>query len=385
MISRPCPICSAPESSLLFENKMVSIGQFDMSYEVHRCDRCNFHFAGKLPPISQYIAYYREASKYDVLTKVAPLDQIRIAEAVRFVNEWISERTYALDLGCGSGAFLASMRDAGWSAVAGLDPAPNAAAKAKELFDLSSVYAGDLRHLDDHVDISTADLVCLMAVLEHLPEFRGDLEGLIEKMRPGACLLLEVPAIERFSHTKGEPFGEFSIEHIQYFSKASVRNLMNRLDLSIVAEHYQELPSAGTGSIFVIARRDSSASGTSRLSEFSKEPTASFDEYIKISESLLKAAIDRLPLDSFILYGAGSHSARLIPRLSAKIRNNIVAIVDSNINLSGKRFGQWDVRSPDLLSTMPDVPIVISSFRSQSEIRNMLSTKVTNPLILLYE
>ena len=82
MESRACPVCLSTKATSLFANHLVTIGEFDMSCEVGRCQACGFHFAYRLPPASQYGAYYKAASKYDVASSVSALDRLRIDAAV---------------------------------------------------------------------------------------------------------------------------------------------------------------------------------------------------------------------------------------------------------------------------------------------------------------
>jgi len=384
MISRPCPICQSLYSVLLFKNELAPIQNLDMSYEVHRCKKCEFHFAGKLPPDSHYQQYYRELSKYDVASDISFLDQARIREAVKFLAERTPLDRKVIDAGCGNGAFLAALRDAGWTSLIGLDPAPKSAIRARENFGLEEVHTGTLAEIGKIIDLREVDVVCLMAVLEHLPNFFSDLQLLLRELRIGARLFVEVPAVEGFSAENGEPFGEFSLEHIQYFSSASVHNLFNRLGLQIIGEHYQPLPTIDSASLFVLAEKYSDVTEPPDCLQLALEPSAAFDRYIQSSKKMMQAAVDLLPTEEFLVYGAGSHSARLVPSLDGEVRERIVGIVDSNLNLIGKSFDRWVIRAPEWLRLFPTTPLVISSFRSQREIYNALSQFVQNPLVTLY-
>lgn len=380
MESRACPVCRCTEATPLFDNRMLAIGEFDMSYEVGRCQGCGFHFAHRLPPASQYGAYYKAASKYDVASSVSALDRLRIEAAVDLMGRWIPKDHRVVDLGCGYGAMLAAMRDAGWQRLQGVDPAPQSALRARENFGLEGIHCGTLDNAHECVDLQGADLVCLMAVLEHLPHLRTDLEQLVARLRPGARLLVEVPAIEGFRADGAEPFGEFSIEHIQFFSFASLRNLLSSIGMQVIAEQAQDLPLAGTGSAFVLAER----TAVPIPAPLAPEPQARFDTYIADSERIMQGALQRVPAGRFLVYGAGSHSARLLPRLPAEAQARIAGVVDGNANLTGKPFGAWTVQLPATIADTPELPILVSSFRAQNDIAASLRSKFPNPLVLLY-
>jgi hypothetical protein len=62
----------------------------------------------------------------------------------------------------------------------------------------------------------------------------------------------------------------------------------------------------------------------------------------------------------------------------------VQGIVDSNLNLEGKRMGRWTVRTPSSIHETPDVAVLVSSFRSQEAIPAHLRKTAPNPLVLLY-
>jgi len=377
--TRACPVCGGASAQPLLTNRMVPVDGLDMSYRIARCDGCGFHFADWLPVNASYGRYYAELSKYDSQPSVSPVDRQRIEAALAVCKAHIDRSARIVDLGCGFGALLAALRDAGWTRVEGLDPAPQSARQAMAQFGLGGIQCGNLQDAPARMDLQHADLVCLMAVAEHLPDLKADLAPIVAAMRPGARLLVETPALEGFDPDKGEPFGELSMEHIQFFSLASLRRLLRGLGLRIVDERVVAFDGIEASGDFVLAEVTHQPE-----SDGAKEPAEPFDAYLAGSERRLRQALQRLPDQPFVLYGAGSHSARLIPRLGDKARH-IAAVVDGNANLHGKRFGEWTVQAPDALPGYAGLPIVISSFRAEQAIARSLRERLQAPeLVLLY-
>lgn len=88
--------------------------------------------------------------------------------------------------------------------------------------------------------------------------------------------------------------------------------------------------------------------------------------------------------ESWVIFGAGSHTARLLPLLEeVGLANRIRLVVDSNPNLQGKTIGKWQIFAPSILANTADT-IVISSFRSQVGIRQYLKKNFSNKIISLY-
>ena len=102
---------------------------------------------------------------------------------------------------------------------------------------------------------------------------------------------------------------------------------------------------------------------------------------------MMTAAITRIAADiasSLVIYGAGSHTARLLPKLPAKELDRISAVVDGNPNLHGKRLGNFVIEAPSALANYPAATIVVSSFRSQISIAEMLRATRANSVLTLY-
>lgn len=360
---------------------MAAVGGFDMSYKVVRCSHCGFYYAQQLPDADTYSAYYQSVSKYDVPQSVSPVDRARIDATVRFLESRIGKSERIADLGCGYGALLGGMQAAGWQCLQGLDPAPNAATYALKMFNVRNVHRGMMSEAHAVLDLQSVDLVCIMCVLEHLPQLRQDMARLLERLRTGCKILLEVPAVECFLQPECEPFGEFSLEHIQFFDTESLTNLMQSLGTRQLALELINLPMVASGSILSLFEWGGSIPDE-RV--FQRSESGAMQKYIDASQYQLDLALQRIPTGPMIVYGAGSHTARLLAHLERIPGCEVKGIVDSNPNLEDKRMGRWTVRAPSSIHETPDVSVLVSSFRSQEAIAAHLRSTAQNPLVLLY-
>lgn len=380
-ISRPCPICTTDDSVQYLENYMAAVGGFDMSYTVVRCKHCGFHYARQLADSSTFSVYYQSVSKYDAPGVLPPVDQARIEATVRFLDGRVQKSVRIADLGCGYGALLGALQKAGWFQLQGLDPAPNAAQCALEMFGVRGILRGMMSEAHEVLNLQELDLVCIMCVLEHLPLLKKDMAQLLSKLRPGCKVLVEVPAIEFFSNPNSEPFGEFSLEHIQFFDAPSLNNLMCSLGTTPLALELLDLPMVASGSMLGLFEWSGTAIVTPIYTQSNSNLLAT---YIAQSQEQLERALKRIPAGPLIVYGAGSHTARLLAHLEQIPDCSVYSIVDSNPNLTGKRMGRWTVQSPDSINDTPDIPILVSSFRSQNAIASQLQKSSSNPLVLMY-
>ena len=99
---------------------------------------------------------------------------------------------------------------------------------------LKTLFQGLLSSFKGQLSAKDLNLVCLTGVLEHLTSPRREMGELVEWLEPDTLILIEVPALERFNVEPNEPNGEFSIEHLQFFSKTSLINFMHCLGTELI-------------------------------------------------------------------------------------------------------------------------------------------------------
>lgn len=339
-----------------------------------------------LPPEETYEKYYKTLSKYDsILTRdeIPLVDSMRGRTLVDICSPFVPRASKIFDLGCGSGILLNAFQEAGWTDLTGLDPAPGAPDQAKKLFGLTRVISGTADRAEDLVSMGEFDLVCLTGALEHLSELRENIQNLAASMHPSAKLLIEVPALERFPKEPSEPFGEFSLEHLQFFSATTLQRFLATFGYEPLSLDFIDLPTGYCDSLVGLFSRNSPC----LLAPVNLDEP-SIEDYIGQSTLKWQAATRRItetPASSIIIYGAGSHTARLLPWLEENDRiERFLAVLDNNPNLQGKYIGDLLIQSPTILARHPDATVLISSFRSQDAIADMLGAQFPNPILRLY-
>lgn len=361
---------------------MATIGSFDMSYLIVRCNKCGFYYAKQLSDSNTYNCYYQSVSKYDSLNSFSPIDQTRVDLAVQFLNSRVSKNSNILDIGCGMGSLLAALKNTGWNNLQGIDPAPNAAKIGLGTYGLNDITIGNISNAHEVINFKKLDVVCIMSVLEHLLNLNKDLKQLFNHLNIGCKILVEVPAIEFFPNLRNEPYGEFSLEHIQYFDKNSLCNLMKSLGAIPLAVELIELPIAASGIIMGLFEWR----GCPPINPvYNYLHTEKMEIYREQSQEKLNLALTKIPHDPLIIYGAGSHTARLIKIFENLKKFSIHTIVDNNPNLIGKKIGKWTVQPTSIISHSPEIPVLVSSFRSQNAIATALQETVPNPIVLMYQ
>jgi SAM-dependent methyltransferase len=129
-----------------------------------------------------------------------------------------------LEVGCGTGDFLAEARAAGFE-VAGVEVSPDAARVARERVGADAVHVGELP--DFAGELGTFDVCVLWDVLEHARdplELLGTLRALL---RPGGVLALATPSLDSWSaRVLGARWMEIKPEHLFYFDGRTIQGAL---------------------------------------------------------------------------------------------------------------------------------------------------------------
>ena len=391
---RACPACAANGGATVFDNRMVECAGYDFSAPILRCASCDCAYAGQGLLPADLHRYYSVLSKYDTVRSrqdISALDWERAALATEFLGPVLQGLRSVLDVGCSSGVLLHALREAGVARVQGIDPAADAPLAARALFDVSVVQA----QAQTYGDYQSHDLVCLMAVLEHLLEPRELLNVIGPQLKPGARVLIEIPDAGAFDRPGDdrpiEPFGEFSNEHINFLSIGDVGRLA--LSAGLEVEHWRTLRIAyGAPDLFVLLRKQSAASKLPPPDDVSTQSRLSSAEamanYVARSSATLceverrLQAMCRAPV---MIYGAGNHTARLMAQSPALRGATVLAVFDRNPHLQGNSIGGVPILAPKRLREFAGIPVIISTFNARHEIHAALSSVTQQPLILLYD
>ncbi len=388
-VNRNCLACGCTHFEPIHENQLASLDGIDLSTTIGLCTTCGQLQAFHMAPVSHYEQYYRELSKTDHAQTLSKLDEARISEAVNFCREFGHIGMKVADIGCGAGDLLARLQKNGYLPVLGLDPAAGAPSQAMQRFGLQVVEQGFIGDGIERLRQSAPDMVFLMAVLEHLCDARSDFERIAKSLKPGAVLVVEVPAIEGFDPFGGEPLGEFSIEHIQFFSKETLSRLIQSVGLNLIGTRLVSWPNGVGFSLYAACQRPQSVVSTeARPTLTERQQTASRSallQYAAQGRARLQQCLARIPKNGpLVIYGAGAHTARILPMMAPAMRGRIVAVVDGNPNLHGKRIGPFPVDPPSALKHHPSATIVISSYRSQEALAKAVAGSWSNPVCRLY-
>jgi len=163
-----------------------------------------------------------------ILSLIPPIKE-RVELNVRYLNGL--NKGVLLDVGCGSGGWLAKMQALGWKVV-GVEPDEQAVKIAREKFGLK-VYQGTLK--EQNFAANTFDAITLSHVIEHVYDPIGLLRECLRVLKPKGCLVCITPNIESLGHCYFKEFwrGLEPPRHLYLFSFFTLRICCERAGLRI--------------------------------------------------------------------------------------------------------------------------------------------------------
>ncbi|MFH0749527.1 MAG: class I SAM-dependent methyltransferase [Candidatus Gottesmanbacteria bacterium] len=351
-ITRNCPLCNQKKFTSL--HTQIFKGHF--SHHIVHCDTCGFIFVNNTPPQKYYDRYYGENSKYEGVRQHEIHDAATKSEIARFFKTNVPKDAKILDIGCSTGSMLAFIRDKGYKNVYGIDPALRCKEVAKEKYDID---VGTFDFNSFHPK-KKYDVIIISQVLEHLIDIKNSVEKADSFLEDNGYIFIGVPDAGRFYLGFDEPFGEFSTEHINFFTESSLYCVMQSfVNVSMKSD---------TKVLFSVWKKMNA--GKSSLVEYIRKS--------KIKQSKIQMAIDNLP-NRLIVWGVGALTRRLLA--TTTLYNKVLFFVDSNQNLVGKSIDHIKIHAPDVLEKHHE-PVLISSFTFRDEIVKYMKIKEYHNKIL---
>lgn len=369
---RVCEICRDSNLEFIHRQNFLFPGQADaLHYDVVACSGCGFCYASDIPDQSILNKFYQAAEHH--IHPELPEGLARIhADFFQFVraNASLEGSARILDVGSGMGHFLNRFKEAGFSCLEGIEPSPAAAELARKVYGVN-VHS---TNIDDFIVRESFDFVSLCGVLEHIADLGRSIDRVSSMVREGGYLFIAVPDASSFGKaTPTEPFLEFALEHINFFSASSLDNLLKVFGFEKVSVISQHNDFYNNDYLLALYRRVSVSSG---VVVRDCETLSSLRSYVSLSRQILRyveVIADELvqSQEPLVIWGAGGLTSRLLcdTRLS---ETNICAFIDRNKGLHGKKLLNVPIKGPDSIGCYQGSTVFIASTTYAAEIRDTL-------------
>ncbi len=197
-----CPSCGQRSNRVIYT---------DGAIKLRRCSACDLVFTDPMAAVEP--SYYQEHVVYahkkmsDAQEERVHLDSRRIA----WMEALTRRGSKTLDIGCGSGAFVACSRDAGRDAY-GIDFNDQEISLGKAAFNLNGfLMTSDVPSMPD--EWSGFDLITMFEVIEHLSNPKQVIQEVHRRLKDGEYLVLSCPN-ERRWQPAGRIFVDYPPHHL---------------------------------------------------------------------------------------------------------------------------------------------------------------------------
>lgn len=143
------------------------------------------------------------------------------------------------DIGCGEGIFLKVALDKGYKNLIGLEPCvtPNSFAKNNGI----TIKSGEIDDFSVIMKNRYINTVSMFHVIEHLKNPVGSLKAIYDSIEGGTKLIIETPDIESKMMVETNYKNRLVYqEHLFYFSKHTLKELLQKTGFNIVKEGYRD-------------------------------------------------------------------------------------------------------------------------------------------------
>ena len=232
-----CPVCNseAIENAIVAKDYTVSNEKFT----IVKCKDCTHKF-------TQHVASQNEIGRYYASENYISHSDTQVGLVNKLYHS-IRKRTLAakqqllqtetgldngnvLDIGCGTGAFLNTMKTAGWK-IEGLEPDFTARKKAAELYNITPLSSEKIYELEEFA----YDAITMWHVLEHVHELQAYIAQLKKMIRTKGKIFIAVPNYTSYDAQHYlEYWAAYDVpRHLYHFSPKSMRTLLHGQGLKI--------------------------------------------------------------------------------------------------------------------------------------------------------
>ncbi|MEP7237757.1 MAG: class I SAM-dependent methyltransferase [Ferruginibacter sp.] len=234
-----CPVCNSELIQEQLTAKDYTVSQNNFS--IWQCNACTLRFTQDVPEQEAIGAYYasdnyisHSDTKKGIINSLYHLVRKRTLGAKRrlVINETGMPKGKILDIGCGTGAFLQSMKEADWE-ITGLEPDTIARNKAAELYGIHPQEPDKLFELN----AASFNAITMWHVLEHVHELHAYIKQIADLLAVNGKLFIAVPNYtSKDAATYGAHWAAYDVpRHLYHFSPQSMEKLLSMYGLKLTA------------------------------------------------------------------------------------------------------------------------------------------------------
>ena len=192
-----------------------------MNFNLLKCNKCSLIYANSIPNFKKIKKLYYQTNFGSTIDAkdAAKTYYIYLKKYLK-----LEKKNQALEIGAGNGIFMQYLQKLGFKKVIGVEPSKKAISFADK-----KIKKNILHNMFEQIKLkkNSFDLVCCFMTMEHVYEPSKTLEKSYNFLKKNGCIALVTHDCDNLLHKilkKKSPI--IDIEHLQLFSKKSIRNAL---------------------------------------------------------------------------------------------------------------------------------------------------------------
>lgn len=233
-----CPFCRSGNIQQKFSVKDFTVS--GESFMIYQCNNCKGAFTQDIPAQDAIGAYYdsenyisHSNTQKGFINRIYHIVRSQTLLGKRKLLQQVTSKDKGniLDIGCGTGAFLHTMREAGWQTT-GLEPDETARANAKQLFHIDPLPSNEIFALPNN----SYDAITMWHVMEHVHQLHEYIDQINQLLKSDGRLIVAVP---NYTSADAEQYQQYWAaydvpRHLYHFSPESMKQLMKQHGLEVI-------------------------------------------------------------------------------------------------------------------------------------------------------
>lgn len=240
-----CDFCKSGLNKIIRKTKDKRYPEIsDFEFNILKCKNCNLAWTNPRPTQETIHEFYPPSYPPHGVLKKSKGIMISIKKILLggkdpdklFGLEWIDKKGKVLDVGCGGGQYLSSVKEKGWETY-GVDTSKLAIENATKLG--AKTFLGQLK--DAKFEDNTFDVVTIREALEHVHNPTEVVNEMYRILKPEGHLIILVPNVSSMnSKIFRSSWNHLDVpRHLYHFNEKSLKNILSKIGFGKI-KFYQE-------------------------------------------------------------------------------------------------------------------------------------------------